>query len=89
MKKISEFNASIDVKSIVTFLFPLGEILITSTFFLSLTIFFNSSIFDDNEVIKQATLKMGHQAIVGYIPFILKKNTIKIYHSKRNKFRNS
>jgi phosphoribosylformimino-5-aminoimidazole carboxamide ribonucleotide (ProFAR) isomerase len=47
---------------------------------------FNSSIFDDNEVIKQATLKMGHQAIVGYIPFILKKNTIKIYHSKRNKF---
>jgi len=47
---------------------------------------FNSPIFDDNQVIRNATLKMGRQAIVGYIPFILKKNTIKIYHSKINEF---
>jgi len=47
---------------------------------------FNSAIFDDNEVIKQATLKMGHQAIMASIPFILQENKIKIYHSKMNKF---
>jgi imidazole glycerol phosphate synthase subunit HisF len=47
---------------------------------------FNSSIFDDNKVIKQATLKVGRQAIVASIPFILQKNTIKVYHSKINKF---
>jgi phosphoribosylformimino-5-aminoimidazole carboxamide ribonucleotide (ProFAR) isomerase len=47
---------------------------------------FNSPIFDDNQVIRKATLKMGRQAILGYIPFILKKNTIKIYHSKINEF---
>ena len=35
---------------------------------------FNSLIFDDEQVIKQVSLKMGHQAIVGYIPFILQKN---------------
>ena len=47
---------------------------------------FNSPIFDDNQVIRKATLKMGRQAILGYIPFILKKNTITIYHSKINEF---
>jgi len=49
---------------------------------------FNSLIFDDNEVIKQVSLKMGRQAILAYMPFILHKNTLKIYHSKRNKFIN-
>jgi len=47
---------------------------------------FNSALFDDHEVIRQAVLKMGHQAIVAYIPFIIVKNKIKIYHSKQNKF---
>ena len=49
---------------------------------------FNSLIFDDNEVIKQVSIKMGHQAIVAYMPFILQNNTLKIYHSKSNKFIN-
>jgi phosphoribosylformimino-5-aminoimidazole carboxamide ribonucleotide (ProFAR) isomerase len=47
---------------------------------------FNSALFDDHEVIKQATLKMGHQAIVAYVPFILKDNKLQVYHSKINKF---
>jgi phosphoribosylformimino-5-aminoimidazole carboxamide ribonucleotide (ProFAR) isomerase len=47
---------------------------------------FNSALFDDHEVIKQATLKMGHQAIVAYVPFILKNNKLKVYYSKINKF---
>ena len=47
---------------------------------------FNSAIFDNNELINQAILKMGHQAMVASIPFILKKDAIKIYHSKMDKF---
>jgi imidazole glycerol-phosphate synthase subunit HisF len=47
---------------------------------------FNNALFDDHEVIKQASLKMGHQAIVASVPFILKNNKLKVYHSKINKF---
>ena len=47
---------------------------------------FNSAIFDNNELIEQAILKMGHQAMIASIPFILEKDLIKIYNSKMNKF---
>ncbi len=47
---------------------------------------FNSALFDDHEVVKQATSKMGHQAIVASVPFILKNNKLKVYNSKVNKF---
>ena len=49
---------------------------------------FNSSLFDNHEVIKQATLKMGRQAIVGSVPFILQNNKLKVYNSRLNKFIN-
>ena len=47
---------------------------------------FNSALFDDREVLKHAIFRMGHQAIVAYVPFTLKNNIFKVYHSKSNKF---
>jgi len=49
-------------------------------------IIFNSAFFDDHEVIRYAAKKMGHQAIVAYLPFTFEENQLAIYNSKIDAF---
>jgi imidazole glycerol phosphate synthase subunit HisF len=49
---------------------------------------FNSSIFENDGLLKLASSIMGHQSMVASLPFIINNGEIKIYHSKTDSYKN-
>jgi len=47
---------------------------------------FNSALFDNHSLLNQLSKDMGRQAIVGYVPFVIKEGILQIYNSENNKF---
>ena len=60
------------------------EVIMQDPFFERLI--FNSALFGDHKVIKQAALKMGRQSMVASIPFVVKDKNLMIYNSENDDF---
>lgn len=47
---------------------------------------FNSAIFSDHALLQKAKSIMGHQSMVAFMPFIIKRGLLMVYNSDDNKF---
>ena len=47
---------------------------------------FNSAVFNNTQLLKQTKSIMGHQSMVAFMPFIIKRGLLMVYNSDDNKF---